>query len=105
MQNEIDSSNIIAALVKENLNNNITLSYRQIREVANLLELNRPTLLTTCDLVSIDAFRCSFIHHVIMEEHQLVINDFKEIQGRLNKLLPSKEITEVIIKISKESHK
>ena len=74
MQNEIDSSNIIAALVKD-------------------------------DLVSIDAFRCSFVHHVTMEKHQLVISNLQEIQGRLNKLLPSKEITEIIVNISKENHK
>lgn len=104
MQNEIDSSNIIAALVKDEADKNCTLSYLQIRKIANRLEELLPTLLTTYDLVSIDAFRCSFVHHVTMEKHQLVISNLQEIQGRLNKLLPSKEITEIIVNISKENH-
>lgn len=105
MQNEIDSSNIIAALVKNIAENNFTLSYHLIRKIANRLEATRPTLLATYDLMSIDAFRCSFTHHVIMEEHQLVISNLNEIQGRLNKLLPSKDITNIIIDISKEELK
>lgn len=104
MQNEIDSSNIIAALVEDKEDvDKLTLSYRRISEVAERLEMIKPTLLTTYDMMSIDAFRCSFAHYVIMEEHQLVINNFKEIQWRVQKLLPSNEITNIIVKISKET--
>ncbi|HJH70398.1 MAG TPA: hypothetical protein OIM39_04790 [Bacteroidaceae bacterium] len=104
MQKEIDSSNIIAALVKGKDADYITLSYNQIYDVAIHLESMIPTLLTTYDLLSIDAFRCSFNHNVIMEEHQLVINNFKEIKYRLNKLLPPEKITELIIEFSKEEN-
>ena len=105
MQNEIDSSNIIAALVKDKADNNLIVSYHQIRDVANSLESILPTLLATYDLMSIDAFRCLFIDHVKMGNNHLTINNLKEIQGKLNKLLPSQEITEFIINISKESYK
>lgn len=103
MQNEIDSSNIIAVLAKYKENGGkLELPYYRIREVAERLEMATPTLLATYDLVSIDAFRCSFTHYVIMEENRLVINNLEEIKWRLLKLLPSKEITEMIVSISKE---
>lgn len=103
MQNEIDSSNIIAVLAKYKENvDKLELPYYRICQVAERLEMANPTLLATYDLVSIDAFRCSFTHYVVMEENRLVINNLGEIKWRLQKLLPSKEITEMIVSISKE---
>lgn len=103
MQNEIDSSNIIAvfAKYKESVDK-LELPYCRIREVAERLEMANPTLLATYDLVSIDAFRCSFTHYVVMEENRLVINNLEEIKWRLQKLLPSREITDMIVSISNE---
>ena len=103
MHNELDSSCIIAALIEYSDDiKEINLSYHHIREVACRLERLKPTLLVTCDMLSIDAFRCSFSQNVVMETNQLVISDFGMIRCQLKKMLPSKDITDIIQNIEKE---
>lgn len=102
MQNEIDSSNIIAVLVNNKTQARIKLSYKQIRTIALDLERAIPTLHTTYDLLSIDAFRCSFLHEIEMTSHDLTIKNSPVLQSRIQRLIPSKEITEMIIRFSIE---
>ena len=105
MNNEIDSSNIIAVLA--NSENNIgkdkcVIAYRCIRKIAEGLEERIPTLHATYDMISIDAFRCYLPNYVEMEENELIINNLKEIHYLLKNLEPSESITELINEISKK---
>lgn len=105
MYNEIDSSNIIAALASNKSiaeKNELIISYLCIRKIAEDLEDRIPTLLATYDMMSIDAFRCYFVNHVVMKENELVINNLKEIYKQLLKLQPSERMTNMIYEISKK---
>ena len=58
---ELDSSNIIAALIEQHHDNeNHALQCKRVMALAMELEKQIPTLLTYCDMLSIDAFRCAF---------------------------------------------
>ena len=97
MFNEIDSSSIIAAITKDMIKlNTICVKFENIRRIAVELEQHKPTLLVTSDMMSLDAFRCSFANHVSFENNVLVIKNFQDIQWRIQNLLPSKEITDLI---------
>ena len=104
MYNEIDSSNIIAALASNKSiaeKNELIISYLCIRKIAEDLEDRIPTLLATYDMMSIDAFRCYLANYVVMKENELIINNLKEIHNLLQKLQPSESITNMINEISK----
>lgn len=97
MINEIDSASIIAAITNDMLElETIHVKFENIRRVAFELERVKPTLLVTADRLSIDAFRCAFVENVFFEHNDLIINNFQEIQWRIQNLLPSKEITRLI---------
>lgn len=103
MYNEIDSSNIIAALASDKnnvINNEFIIPYICIRKIAEYLEDTIPTLLATYDMMSIDAFRCYFANHVEMEEKRLIIKNIQEIRNQLEKLQPSEAVSKTIIEIS-----
>ena len=105
MYNEIDPSNIIAALASNKNNiekNKFIISYLCIRKIAEGLEDRIPTLLATYDMMSIDAFRCYLANYVVMKENELIINNLKEIHNLLKKLQPSESITDMINEISKK---
>ena len=110
MYNEIDASNIIATLVsgdnkvENKKNNEFVIPYTNIRKIAEHLEDTIPTLLATYDMMSIDAFRCSFINHVKMETDRLVIRNIQEIYTQLEKLRPSEAVSKKIIRISAKHH-
>ena len=94
---EIDSSNIIAVLVKNtSKNDQQILQYKRIRDLAKALERRIPTMLTYCDMLSIDAFRTAFQENVIMRENELLINRFSEIEYKIERLLPSNSIISLI---------
>lgn len=104
MLNELDASNIIAAIAGNNQDaDNLMLYYSDIRNVAKRLEKDKPTLLTSYDLISIDAFRCQFVPNVEMNNYYLTIKDLPAIKFSLRKLMPSKEITELIVRFANES--
>ena len=102
MIHEIDSSNIIAVMLssKKTLDT-VTLSYASIRKIADSLEKINHSYYTTTDLISIDAFRCSFSKYVVMHDKELVIRNFEEIHNKLTRLLPSEEIVESIKRIQR----
>ena len=103
MYNEIDSSNIIAALASDKNNakkDEFIIPYTHIREIAKHLEDTIPTLLATYDMMSIDAFRCYFANYVEMEEKRLIIRNLQEISNKLEKLQPSEAVSKTIIEIS-----
>lgn len=91
---EIDSSNIIAVIAKQNVHKErLSLNYGLIRRLASELERQNSYILTTCDMVSIDAFRCAFKEHVIMEHSELIINEVKFVSNRIQRFLPPVDIT------------
>lgn len=97
MSNEIDSTNIIAAITKDMIKvDTIYVKFEDIRRVGVALERHQPTLQVTSDMMSIDAFRCSFVNHVSFRQNLLVIKNFQDIQWRIQNLLPQKEITDFI---------
>ena len=97
MSNEIDSTNIIAAITNDIFElKTVSVKFENIRRVALELEKLKPTLLVSADMMSIDAFRCSFVNYVSFEQNFLVIKNFQDIQWRIQNLLPPKEITDFI---------
>lgn len=100
MINEIDSTGIIAAITEKMAEiaemATISVKFENIRRIASELEKARPTLFVTADMMSIDAFRCSFLKNVSIEHNIVIIKNFQEIQWRVKNLLPPKEITDFI---------
>lgn len=97
MFNEIDSTSIIAAITKDMIKRNtIHVKFENIRRIAVELERHKPTLLVTSDMMSLDAFRCSFANHVSFKNNILIINNFQDVRWRIQNLLPPKEITDLI---------
>lgn len=91
---EIDSSNIIAVIAKQNKNKDrLSLNYGLIRRLAVELEKANSYILTTCDMVSIDAFRCAFKDYVIMDHSELIINEAMYVSNRIQRFLPPVDIT------------
>lgn len=100
---EIESTEIIAyyASNQKRIKGNLILPYQKIREICEKLEINDVRIQTCYDMISIDAFRCSFPDNVVMERNQLVIKKISDIQSQLSRLLPPKEIVEMIEQINK----
>lgn len=100
---EIESAEIIAYYVsiQERIEGDFVLPYQKIREICEMLEKKNARIQTCCDMISIDAFRCSFPDNVLMERDQLVIKKISDIHSNLSRLLPPKSIVEMIEQINK----
>ena len=91
---EIDSSNIIAVIAKQNEHKDrLSFNYGLVRRLAVELEKKNSYILTNCDMVSIDAFRCAFKDHVTMGHSELIINEVKYVSNRIQRYLPPVNIT------------
>ncbi len=96
---ELDSTEVIAYMVHKNEScNSFELKYKEIRDICEYVENIKTNVLTTSDLISIDAFRCSFPNNVVMKEESLVIEDILSIKRKMERLMPRKDITDLIDK-------
>lgn len=94
---EIESTEIIAySLLKHVENDCLELSYSEIWKRAAILEENITSVRSECDMISIDAFRCRFPTHVIMNDHAIVVRNIREIESDIRRLLPNNEIIELL---------
>lgn len=97
MYYEINSSSIIAAILENTvIQDKISISYKDIRNIASKLEDSDPKYYTTSDLMSIDDFHRIFYNNVKMEKEFLVITNITEIHFLVKKLLPSQEIIDLV---------
>lgn len=98
---EIDAPELIAYYaILHSDEDRIIISYDSIRKLSAKLEELYRNVLTYCDMVSIDSFRCAFPKHVKMNELELEIENFKSIQSRIERLMPSDEVIEMINQIN-----
>ena len=94
---ELDSTEVIAYMVHKRANSNLyELKYKEIREICEYVEGIKSNVLTTFDLISIDAFRCSFPKNVVMMDESLVINNLLSVKKEIERLMPSEDIIDLI---------
>ena len=93
MTYELDSSEIIAYLIKhQRAKDNLSISYNKIYELGKKMEILMPSLQVTCDMMSIDAFRCEFSSYVEMRGSELKIRHLHEIYGRILRYVPEPDL-------------
>lgn len=94
---EIESSEIIAySLLRHVERDWLELPYCDIWKSATIIEQNYASVRSICDMISIDAFRCRFPLHVMMNDHALVVRNIAEIESEIRRLLPNSEIIELL---------
>lgn len=93
MAYELDSSEIIAYLIKHKMAmDSLSISYNKIYELGKKMEELIPSLQVTCDIMSIDAFRCEFSSYVEMRGSELKIRHLHEIYGRIRRYVPEPDL-------------
>lgn len=105
MIKELEVSEIIAFCIKEKQQaDRFEIKYNTIRAIAKKMEEKHPSLLVTSDMMSIDAFRCEFLHYVEMNDHAICIKHIKKIYSRMQRFLPDEqtvaELKEVELEIN-----
>lgn len=102
MKQEIDAVEIIAAITSYVSGlQTLSINIENIMRVAAELEKHKPTLNACADLMSIESFRRLFHDNVSCGQSVITIDDFQDVQWRIQKLLPSNDITELIHSIYK----
>lgn len=97
MSIELDSTEVIAYMAQRNKSQDyLELRYSDIRNICRYVESVKSNVLVTSDMISIDAFRCSFPKHVVMTEDSIAISDLKSIRGDIKRLIPRREITDLM---------
>lgn len=100
MSNELDSSEIIAYCLDQELEKDqFEISYEKIQAIGQEMEKRMPSLQVTYDMVSIDAFRCEFCDNVVMLDDYLRINRVKEVYTRIARFIPEPHIANHIYSI------
>lgn len=93
MAYELDSSEIIAYFIKrQKATDSFSISYNKIYELGKKMEKLLPSLQVTCDMMSIDAFRCEFSSYVEMRRSELKIRHLQEIYGRIQRYVPEPDL-------------
>lgn len=99
---EIDSTDIIAFLItKSNFLNDFEIPFSRIYHLAKVIESENEDILTFCDRVSIDAFRCAFISNVTIEHSTIKICNVRNIRTNVERLLPPQRILDLLENINK----
>ena len=94
---EIDSTDIIAFLIKKSdFCNDFEIPFSKILHLAKAIESENEDILTFCDSVSIDAFRCAFTSNVVIEHSTIKISNAHNIRSNLERLLPPQRIMDLL---------
>ena len=97
---EIDSSEIIAYLAcRPDSNDQLCLDYQEIWDIGYRMEKANSAIISECDLMSVDAFRCKFPDYVKMEQDNLLIDNIPDIYSQLENLQPAPDIIKLIDEI------
>lgn len=97
---ELDSTDIIAFLIKENgFDDDFIIPFSRICHIAEVIESENKDILTFCDRVSIDAFRCAFSDNVKIEHSNITIYNIGAIRSNVERLLPPQRIIELLAEI------
>lgn len=93
MAYELDSAEIIAYFIKhQKAIDTFSISYNKIYDLGKRMEALMPSLQVTCDMMSIDAFRCEFSSYVEMRSSELKIRHLHEIYGRIQRYVPEPDL-------------
>lgn len=99
---EIDSTDIIAFLIKKSgFSNEFEIPFSQILHLAKVIESENDDILTFCDSISIDAFRCAFTSNVVVEHSTIKIYNARSIRPNVERLLPPQRIMDLLEDINK----
>ncbi|GAB6976411.1 hypothetical protein JCM15124A_13180 [Prevotella falsenii] len=99
---EIDSTDIIAFLIKRSgFSNEFEIPFSLIHHLAKVIESENEDILTFCDSVSIDAFRCAFTSNVVVEHSTIKIYNARKIRTNVERLLPPQRIMDLLEDINK----
>lgn len=99
---EIDSTDIIAFLIKKSgFCNEFEIPFSQILHLAKVIESENEDILTFCDSISIDAFRCAFTSNVVVEHSTIKICNVRKIRLNVERLLPPQRIMDLLEDINK----
>ena len=102
MYTEIDSTHIIAFFIKKSgFSNEFEIPFSQIHHLAKVIESENEDILTFCDSISIDAFRCAFTSNVVIEHSTIKICNVRKIRPNVERLLPSQRIMDLLEDINK----
>lgn len=99
---EIDSSDIIAFLINDSgFCDDFEIPFSRVLHLAKVIESENEDILTFCDSVSIDAFRCAFSSNVVIEHSTIRISNVQNIRPNIERLLPSQRIIDLLEDINK----
>lgn len=94
---EIDSTDIIAFLIiKSGFSNEFEIPFSRILHLAKVIESENEDILTFCDSISIDAFRCAFTSNVVVEHSTVKIYNVQKIRPNVERLLPPQRIMDLL---------
>ena len=98
----IESSEIISYIIVKQIpvRPTLKLPFCKIRAYARSLESQRGDIRVECDLMSIDAFRCSFKGYITIENDDLYIYDLPALRPKVQRYMPSDDITMVLNTLS-----
>lgn len=89
---ELDASEIIAFYVDKTNQDQIDIKFDRIRAIAKQMERSNPTILTSCDMMSISDFQSNFTNNVIITENHVCIKGINSIRKSISCYLPSESI-------------
>ena len=99
---EIYSTDIITYVIKRiGLSNEFEIPFSLIHHLAKVIESENEDILTFCDSVSIDAFRCAFTSNVVVEHCTIKIYNARKIRTNVERLLPPQRIMDLLEDINK----
>lgn len=101
---EIDTAEIIAHIVVgHNNDGQIKFSMRKLKHIADRLEEESATIYTTCDMLSVDAFRCRYSSHITVKGDEICIKKDVTFTNKMHRYLPSGDVKEMLEKIIEEA--
>lgn len=81
---------------KRDFCNDFEIPFSKILHLAKAIESENEDILTFCDSVAIDAFRCAFASNVVIEHSTIKISNARNIRSNLERLLPPQRIMDLL---------
>lgn len=101
---EIDSAEIIAHIVvRHDEDGQIELSMRKLKHIADRLEKECATIYTTCDMLSVDAFRCRYSSQITVKGDEICIQKDVTFTQKMHRYLQSGDVKGLLEKIIEEA--